>query len=59
MAKEIERALEKFTVNRERCIELGRSNADLLRKLDLSWDRFTMEVNSYLASQVESWSSKG
>jgi glycosyltransferase involved in cell wall biosynthesis len=59
MAKEIERTLEKFAVNRERCVELGRSNADLLRKLDLSWDRFTMEVNSYLASQVESWSSKG
>lgn len=48
MVKEFLKALEYFVKNEDKLIELGKENRKSVKKLDLSWDKFTREMDKTL-----------
>ena len=48
MIEEVYKSLEFFVKNQDELIELGKENRKLIKKLDLSWDRFAKEMDSTL-----------
>jgi glycosyltransferase involved in cell wall biosynthesis len=48
MVDEIYKALEYFVKNKDELIEKGKENRKYIEKLDLSWERFTKELDNKL-----------
>ena len=48
MIEEVYKSLEFFVKNQDELIELGKENRKLIKKLDLSWDRFAREMDKTL-----------
>jgi len=48
MAREVYKAMEYFIKNRDKLIDLGLENRKRFKELDLSWDRFTKEMDKTL-----------
>ena len=48
MIEEVYKALEYFVKNQDELIEKGKENRKLIKKLDLSWDRFAKEMDKTL-----------
>ncbi len=48
MVNEIYNALEHFVINKDKLIEKGKENIEFVKKYDLSWERFTKELDNKL-----------
>jgi len=48
MINEIYKALEYFVKNKDELIEKGKENIEFVKKYDLSWERFTKELDNKL-----------
>jgi glycosyltransferase involved in cell wall biosynthesis len=48
MVNEIYKALEYFVKNKDELIEKGKENMEFVKKYDLSWERFTKELDNKL-----------
>jgi len=57
MIEEVYKSLEFFVKNQDELIELGKENRKLIKKLDLSWDRFAKEMDSTLEEIYELFTS--
>ncbi|WP_231434225.1 hypothetical protein [Candidatus Nanopusillus massiliensis] len=53
MINEIYNSLEYFVKNKDELIEKGKENIEFVKKYDLSWERFTKELDNKLKDILE------